>query len=354
MRKLLIVLFLLFSLMITAALFSCTGEKTPDRTDVSDISDSAGAIASGDVALTSQTETRTEPVIQTGDTSLTTERPVTTPKTAESTIATGVTAITTGAKTEPAVTTKEATSVTTAVVTPAETLVTLSDTVTEKPEVTTEKVLINIPDPNAEKIVYLTFDDGPGKYTSQLLDVLDKYNVKATFFVVNTRYTDLITREAEEGHTVAVHTYTHDYSKVYASEEAYFEDLDAMNEVIKEKTGSYSKLIRFPGGSSNSVSKNYSDGIMTRLTAEVIERGYQYFDWNVSAGDAGGAKTADEVFNNVTAGIKKYKKSVVLQHDIKGFSVEAVERIIIWGLENGYTFMPLTIDSYAAHHRLNN
>ena len=205
------------------------------------------------------------------------------------------------------------------------------------------------------KIIYLTFDDGPSKYTEKLLDVLAKYNVKATFFVVKTGRTDLIAREAAEGHTVAVHSLTHEYSTIYASEEAYFADLDAMNEIIKEKTGSYSKLLRFPGGSSNSVSRHYSTGIMTRLTKLVEEKGYKYFDWNVSSGDAGGTTSTEQVYKNVISGVKNRKYSVVLQHDIKGFSVNAVEKIIVWGLEHGFTFLPLTEDSPGAHFsKLNN
>ena len=205
------------------------------------------------------------------------------------------------------------------------------------------------------KIIYLTFDDGPSKYTEKLLDVLAKYNVKATFFVVKTGRTDLIAREAAEGHTVAVHSLTHEYSKIYASEEAYFADLDAMNEIIKEKTGSYSKLLRFPGGSSNSVSRNYCKGIMTRLTQAVEEKGYKYFDWNVSSGDAGGTTSTEQVYKNVINGVKNRKYSIVLQHDIKGFSVNAVEKIIVWGLDHGFTFLPLTEDSPGAHFsKLNN
>ena len=205
------------------------------------------------------------------------------------------------------------------------------------------------------KVIYLTFDDGPSKYTEKLLDVLKKYNVKATFFVVKTGRVDLIAREAAEGHTVAVHSLTHEYKDIYKSEEAYFADLNAMNEIIKEKTGSYSKLLRFPGGSSNTVSRNYCKGIMTRLAEAVQERGYKYFDWTVSSGDAGGTTSTEQVYKNVIGGIKKCKSyAIVLQHDIKGFSVNAVEKIIVWGLEHGYTFRPLTKDSPGAHFNINN
>ncbi len=209
------------------------------------------------------------------------------------------------------------------------------------------------PEELPDKVIYLTFDDGPGAYTAKLLDVLKKYDVKATFFVVKTKRTDLIAREAAEGHTVAIHSATHVYRTIYASEEAYFNDLWTMNEIIREKTGSYANLVRFPGGSSNAVSR-FNPGIMTRLTAAVEEVGFRYYDWNVSSGDAGGTTTSDGVFDNVISGVRGKKYSVVLQHDIKGFSVDAVERIIVWGLENGYTFLPLTADSPTVHHKVKN
>ena len=126
-----------------------------------------------------------------------------------------------------------------------------------------------------------------------------------------------------------------------------------MNEVIKEATGEYSCLLRFPGGSSNGVSR-FNPGIMTRLTQAVTEAGFYYFDWNVSSGDAGGTTDTGVVYANVIGGVSGKNISVVLQHDIKGFSVAAVEDIIIWGLNNGYTFLPLTPNSPAIRHNVNN
>lgn len=201
------------------------------------------------------------------------------------------------------------------------------------------------------KVVYLTFDDGPYKYTSSLLDVLDKYNVKATFFVTNQypAYQYLIAEEARRGHTVAIHSYSHNYSEIYTSEEAYFNDLNAMREIIINQTGKVPSIVRFPGGTDNTVSKRYNIGIMSRLTSALSNMGYRYCDWNVSSGDAGGAQTSDSVYNNVITGIANRNVSVVLQHDIKGFSVDAVEDIIVWGLANGYTFLPLDTSSPMVH-----
>lgn len=205
------------------------------------------------------------------------------------------------------------------------------------------------------KTIYLTFDDGPGKNTPRLLNVLKKYNVRATFFVVKNGYSKTISREAKEGHTVAAHTASHVYKSIYASEEAYFKDLEAIRSVILSQTGTDSKLIRFPGGSSNASSK-FNPGIMTRLTKLVQEKGYVYFDWHVDSKDSVGAKTAQAVFKNVTEGIKNCKSDsiIVLQHDIKAYSIDAVEGIIVWGLENGYAFRPLTADSPAYHHTVRN
>ena len=204
------------------------------------------------------------------------------------------------------------------------------------------------------KVIYLTFDDGPSRYTSDLLDVLKKYNVKATFFVVNTGYHDVLRRIVDEGHSIAIHCTNHTYSEIYQNEDAYFADMENMQRIIYEQTGVLTKLVRFPGGSSNTVSKAYNIGIMTRLTKALRARGYQYFDWNVDSDDAGGARTKEKVYENVTKGCAARRVSVVLQHDIKNYSVAAVEDIIKWGLENGYTFMGLDLTSPAPHHGLNN
>jgi peptidoglycan/xylan/chitin deacetylase (PgdA/CDA1 family) len=203
------------------------------------------------------------------------------------------------------------------------------------------------------KIIYLTFDDGPGGYTQRLLDILAKYNVKATFFVVGTGSVSLLDDIVDQGHSIAIHAYSHDYKKIYASEDAYFEDLLSMQQLIYDHTGVWTTLIRFPGGSSNTAS-SFNKGIMTTLVAEVEEKGLTYFDWNVDSDDAGGANTADEVYENVTEGVVGITNSVVLMHDIKEYTVEAIERIIIWGLENGYTFRALTPEGPTCHHKVFN
>lgn len=203
------------------------------------------------------------------------------------------------------------------------------------------------------KVIYLTFDDGPSKHTTRLLGILKKYNVKATFFVMKTGYSHLIGDIVAQGHAIAAHTYSHDYDSIYASDEAYFADLQKVLNLIEKESGVSTKLIRFPGGSSNTVSR-ICEGIMSRIANEVVDQGFRYFDWNVDSNDAGGARSADKVYENVINGVQNRKVSVVLQHDTKGYSVDAVEKIIIWGLENGYTFLPLKGDSPTAAHDIRN
>ena len=209
-------------------------------------------------------------------------------------------------------------------------------------------------DPN--KVIYLTFDDGPSQYTARLLDILDEYGVKATFFVTNQfpSSRSMIGEEARRGHTVAVHTLSHDYAAIYRSESAFWSDIEQMNEIIRQQTGSRATLLRFPGGTSNSISRRYSSGIMTRIVSSVADKGYRYCDWNVDSGDAVGNRSTSGVAEQVIAGISGKKTAYVLQHDIYGYSVEAVPAIIEWGRANGYTFLPITAGSPLNHHPVNN
>ena len=205
------------------------------------------------------------------------------------------------------------------------------------------------------KIIYLTFDDGPGPYTAQLLDVLKKYNVKATFFVtcLNSDYENMVGRAWREGHSIGVHSASHNYYQIYASEQAFFDDFNTAEDMIYRQTGQYTNLFRFPGGSSNTVS-SFNPGIMSRLAYTMTNMGYRYFDWNVTSGDAGETTRTRTVIANVKEGCSEHRVSVVLQHDIKDFSVDAVEEIILWALNNGYTFLPLDESSPGMHHGINN
>ena len=208
--------------------------------------------------------------------------------------------------------------------------------------------------PKNGKIVYLTFDDGPGPYTEDILNILDKYNVKATFFVTNqfSGYKDLIKLEYDKGHAIGVHTYSHNYKNIYSSLDNYINDFNNINQVIFEQTGEYSKIFRFPGGSSNTISR-FNRGIMTKLTEKMTNDGYIYFDWNVDSMDTT-SKDANKIAEHVLNEIENNEYSVVLMHDIKKANIESLDLIIKSALENGYTFLPLDINSHIVHHKVNN
>ena len=205
--------------------------------------------------------------------------------------------------------------------------------------------------------VYLTFDDGPSYLTPQFLNVLDKYGVKATFFVTNQfpRYQYLLKEEAKRGHTVALHTYTHAADwRMYNSLNAYLDDFNKMNDIIEKQTGSRTKLFRFPGGSSNTVSAKKKKGVVTEIANYMTKEGYIYFDWNVSSGDAGGTTNPDVIYSNVVNGVHRTGTAVVLCHDIKPATLSALPRIIETLKKEGYTFAPLDESSPTMHQRISN
>lgn len=208
-----------------------------------------------------------------------------------------------------------------------------------------------------EKIVYLTFDDGPSDNTEKILDILKKYNAKATFFVTgnNQKKNDMIKRAHDEGHAIGLHTYTHDYRKVYASEQAYFDDLKKISDMVEKLTGEKSMLIRFPGGSSNTISKKFVPGLMTKLTKEVQEKGYQYFDWNCDSTDASGNNVpVERLVENATSGKTQHINILMHDTDAKDTTAEALPKIIEYYRGQGYAFKALTKDSFAPHHHVNN
>ena len=229
---------------------------------------------------------------------------------------------------------------------------TLTYTVTDKAGNTskaTRKVIVS------NGVIYLTFDDGPNSGTTNvILDILKEEGVKATFFVTNSGPDELIKREFDEGHTVALHTASHNYAIVYASVESYFNDLNQVSERVKRITGQESKIIRFPGGASNTVSRHYSNGIMTRLTQEVLNRGYKYYDWNISSGDAGSTTQASGVYSNVVNSLRHDRVNMVLMHDIKPYTRDAIRDIIRYGKNNGYRFEKITMDTEMITQRVNN
>ncbi len=205
---------------------------------------------------------------------------------------------------------------------------------------------------------YLTFDDGPSKNTTKILDILDRYNVKATFFVIYSKdYSNVYKQIVDRGHTLALHSYSHDYSKIYKSQTAYFDDLEKLNDYVSGLTGVSPKIMRFPGGASNTVSRKHCKGIMTELSAEVQNRGYKYFDWNVDSGDADDTTVPkDTLVKNIKSRIGSNASACILMHDAsaKTTTVDALPQIIEYLQSSGYEILPLTEDTPPIHHSINN
>lgn len=207
-------------------------------------------------------------------------------------------------------------------------------------------------DENIRK-VYLTFDDGPSSNTGRILDILAEYDVKATFFVVGKEeeeYQPLYKRIVEEGHTLAMHSYSHKYNEIYQSVESYSDDLSRLQEFLYDTTGVWCRYCRFPGGSSNQVSRVD----MHELIAYLDEQDISYFDWNVSSGDASSAYISPEnIIRNSTAQLRNYKEAIILMHDAseKKSTVEALPELIetIQAMEDT-KIVPITDDTEPIHH----
>ena len=177
--------------------------------------------------------------------------------------------------------------------------------------------------------VYLTFDGGPDSNTDKILDVLQKYEVKAAFFVTgdtSAKMKPVYKRIVQDGHTLGMHSFSNRYQDVYVSGEAFTEDFDKLSAYLKKVTGEDCRFYRFPGGSCNET----SNVPMSEFVQILNEKNVIYFDWNVSAGDTGSSYTVEDVVENVTSGVTHYKTSVVLLHDGKDKSttVEALGPLI--------------------------
>ena len=199
-----------------------------------------------------------------------------------------------------------------------------------------------------DKWVCLTFDDGPSKTTPDVLSALNRAGVKATFFVVatgnNDKYLPLISEAAAAGHQIALHSASHEYSDIYQSADAYWKDID----LLKERLSPYVRAdglryLRFPGGSTNTVSRRYGGhGLMQQLKEEVTAKGYAYVDWNVCAEDAvGGKPSAGTIFRNIVRETGEQTQCIVLMHDsaTTRTTAEALPDIIQWYKDNGFTFL---------------
>ena len=207
-----------------------------------------------------------------------------------------------------------------------------------------------------EKVVYLTFDDGPSRHTPEVLEILDRYNAKATFFItgMNASYRKYIQIAHDKGHTIGLHTYTHSYSKVYASINAYFDDLEKVGALAKEYIGFVPKYIRFPCGGSNTISKKYTPGIMSKLVKMVEEKGYIYYDWNAENGDGYSKMSKKEMLRRATSSSEK--KIMILMHDANGKqnTVDILPDVIEYYQKRGYTFKAIDDSTFVPHQRVNN
>ena len=204
------------------------------------------------------------------------------------------------------------------------------------------------PEPLPDKWVCLTFDDGPSKTTPDVLAALNRAGVKATFFVVatghNDKYLPLVSEAAAAGHQIALHSASHEYSDIYRSSAAYWKDITLLKERIAPYVDAESiRYLRFPGGSTNTVSRRYGGkGLMPQLKTEVEQRGWQWVDWNVCAEDAvGGHPSADTIYRNVVRETGEQTHCVVLMHDsaTTHTTAEALPDIIRWYADNGYAFL---------------
>ena len=210
----------------------------------------------------------------------------------------------------------------------------------------------NLADPDDTLKVYLTFDDGPSSNTSEILNILDDYGVKATFFVVgkeDEEYKELYKRIVDEGHTIGMHSYSHKYSDIYSSLDAFASDLDRIQNLIYDITGTDCLYYRFPGGSSNQV----SNVEMSRYISYLNDNNITYFDWNVSSGDATSqAYSPDELVENVMSDVVKYKTSVVLLHDAdaKDATVAALPQLIESLQAQGAVILPISDDTTLIQH----
>lgn len=194
----------------------------------------------------------------------------------------------------------------------------------------TDKAQENTEEITAAHKVYLTFDDGPGANTQDILDILEEYDVKATFFVVGEaceKAEEELKKIVEAGHTLGMHSYSHKYSEIYASVDSFAEDLKKQQDYLYEVTGVKSTIYRFPGGSSNTV----SDISMKEFAKYLDSQGIRFFDWNISSGDGGSYLFPTEtIIDNCMKNIGKYSVSVILMHDspTKTTTREALPKII--------------------------
>lgn len=195
----------------------------------------------------------------------------------------------------------------------------------------------------AQKTVYITFDDGPSKYTEEILKVLKDYNIKAAFFVIGK--TDEHSKKmykaiVDQGHTLGMHSYSHNYNTIYKSVKDFDKDFTKLRNLLYDTTGYLPNIYRFPGGSGNSVMKQDISVFINYLNQKKVT----YFDWNVVSGDAAGVKcTTKQLYDNAVNGIKIHSRSIVLMHDtdVKENTVDSLKMLLQTLTEHGTEILPL-------------
>lgn len=194
-----------------------------------------------------------------------------------------------------------------------------------------------------EKVIYLTFDDGPSRNTEKILDILAEYDAKATFFLIGENLTEygleIAKRAVEEGHLLGMHTETHRYDKIYCSVDAFLQDYDKLAKRFAEEFGECPAYFRFPGGSSS----KYINSIRDRLQEELATRGFKGYDWNVSGEDSVGTPTAASIKKNIFGRIYSVEAPIVLLHDspCNQLTAEVLPQILERLSEEGYQFRTL-------------
>ncbi len=198
----------------------------------------------------------------------------------------------------------------------------------------------DVTDAQQKKIAYLTFDDGPSEQTAVVLDILKEEGIHATFFLIGEEITpereEIVKRMVEEGHTIGLHTYCHDYDVIYRSVDDFLADYEKLYKKVYEVAGIRPSIFRFPGGSTN----RYGKKVMKNLKTEMERRGFCYYDWNVSAEDMVGKPTRYSIRSNIFKDVFRYEQPVILMHDAaaNALTVSMLKDIIQEIRQGGYGF----------------